>query len=93
MDYVLKLRTAAIQCSKVEVRRALHAVASRLDRAIQDFARAPTENNLISLNGAWAAAARVAKTVPPEGTPAPLGGSPDAPLLSEGTDVQERRAA
>lgn len=93
MELVLKLRTAAIKATSPEGRDTFHLFASNLERAITDFAMAPTENNLIALNGAWAIAERVAKTIPPEGDPAPLSGSPDAPAW-DGCQVEtERKAA
>ena len=81
MELVLKLRTAAIKATSMASRDTFHMFASTLERAITDFAMAPTENNLIELNGAWALAHRIAKLIPPEGDPAPMSGSPDAPLL------------
>ncbi len=93
MELVLKLRTAAIKATSPEGRDTFHLFASNLERAITDFAMAPTENNLIALNGAWSIAERVAKTIPPEGGPAPLSGSPDAPVWDTGRVELERKAA
>lgn len=92
MDYLLKLREAAKKCSKPEVRKALRAVADRLDLALTQFARMPTEANLITLNGAWASAARVARTVPPEGDPGTGGGSAD-PYAGSVVEEPIRKAA
>lgn len=93
MDYLFILRDAAMHCSKPETRRALRAVADTLDLAIDQFNRTPSEGNLITLNGAWACAACIAKTIPPEGDPAPLSGGTTPPLLSEGSDAMLLRGA
>lgn len=69
MDLLLTLRNSAMVCSRPEIRAALRASADRLDLAIRNFAEAPTEHNLILLNGLWASAVRVVKLIPPEGEP------------------------
>lgn len=88
MELLLQLREEAKRCRQPKVRAALRAVADRLDLAITAFARAPTTSNLTALNGIWASASRVARTIPPEGGPStPKTDSVDGP------DIQERRAA
>ena len=93
MELILKLRTAAIKATTPSGRDMFHMFASQLEQAVTDFTLTPTENNLIALNGAWSIAKRVAKTIPPEGGPAPLSGSPDAPAWDTGRVELERKAA
>ena len=93
MELILKLRTAVIKATTPSGRDMFHMFASQLEQAVTDFTLTPTENNLIALNGAWSIAKRVAKTIPPEGDPAPLSGSPDAPTWDTGRVELERKAA
>jgi len=88
MELLMELRNAAMVCKTAATRKALRAIADRLDLAIQDFCRTPTTYNLTALNGIWATAARVARTIPPEGGPStPKTDSVDGP------DIRERKAA
>jgi hypothetical protein len=94
MELILKLRTAAIKATTPSGRDMFHMFASQLEQAVTDFTLTPTENNLIALNGAWSIAKRVAKTIPPEGDPAPLSGSPYAPYWGGcQVDMGERKAS
>jgi hypothetical protein len=78
MTFLKKLRDAAMQCSNVDYRALLRAEANLVQASIDMFAVMMDDDSLRHLNGAWASAHRVLKNMPPEGDPAPLGGSTEA---------------
>lgn len=75
MTFLLKIRTAAMQCSNVDYRQALQLAADELAGRISILYGEPTEDNMRALQGAWACATRLVKEIPPEGSTDPLGGS------------------
>jgi hypothetical protein len=77
-----KLYEAARECSNVDYRALLKSAADVLDTTITHFNDDPTENNLIALNCAWAYGHRLLINLPPEGTPAPLGGDTEPARLA-----------
>jgi hypothetical protein len=80
----LQLRQAKMHESKPELQFALGGAATQLDEAIKDLWDDRTSNNLMKLNGLWAAALRVWYARTPLADP-PSGGH----MLAE----QERMAA
>jgi hypothetical protein len=78
-----ELGDSARQCSDADYRFMLKAMADYLDGAVSAFCVWPTEENLRSLNDAWAAADRVLKNTPTEADPQPpVAGSPEVARLS-----------
>ena len=82
MTFLRELRNAAMKCSNVDYRMTLRAAADRLDMAIESFKLDVDEDAMRDLQGAWANAHRVLKALPPEGSPAPLAGSPEPAKLA-----------
>lgn len=82
ITFLKELRDAAKACSNIDYRALIKQSADSLQWAIAVFARDPTKQNMIDLNGAWANAAKILKEIPPEGDPAPLAGAPEAAKLA-----------
>lgn len=82
MTFLRKLREAAMQCSNVDYRELLRDAADNIEIDIRVLHDSPTEDNMRALIGAWAKAERILDNMPPEGTPAPLAGSPEPALLA-----------
>lgn len=82
MTFLKKLRDAAMECSKPEYAAMLRGAADAVSAEIDKVYALPTEENMRALIGAWAKAERVLDEVPPEGTPAPLAGSPEPARLA-----------
>jgi hypothetical protein len=78
----LQLREASATCSNVEYRVGLKNLADGLQDVIKHFYNEPTEENLRAVQNAWTLSSRVLEALPPEGTPAPLSGSPEAARLA-----------
>jgi hypothetical protein len=77
-SFLFRLNEARRLCSSQKHKEALMVAASNLAGAIHRFSESHTEENMIALNGAWAHAANLLKSIPPEGAPAPLSGAPEA---------------
>lgn len=74
VTFLLKLQTAAMQCSNVDYRRGLQLAADEVAGRIAMLYSDLTEDAMIHLNGAWARAAKMLKDTPPEGSASPFGG-------------------
>jgi hypothetical protein len=81
-NFVKDLRDAAMACSNIEYRQELREQATALRQHIIRLEAFPSVDNMAALNGAWARATVLLKNVPPEGTPDPLSGAPEAALLA-----------
>lgn len=81
MTFLLELRDAAKRCSHKKWRQAMIDAADPLSHAIDAFVFKPSRENLTELNSRWAYAERVLKRMPPEGTPDPLSGAPEATVF------------
>ena len=77
-----KIRVAAMNCTNVNYRFALHNAADEVSGRLHVVAADPTEANMIDLNGAWAKAAALMRGVPPEGTHDPFSGSTEPTKLA-----------
>jgi len=82
MNFLLKMRNTAAECSNVEYRSVLRNAADHLDRCIYQFCSYKDEDSMRALNGAWAYADSVLKNTPPEGNPAPVSGAPEPARLA-----------
>lgn len=82
MTFVKKLRDAASTCSNVDYRQMLRNHADRVSVSLTSLWEDATEENMQTLNGVWAAADAALKNMPPEGTPAPVSGSPEPARLA-----------
>lgn len=81
MTFLLQLRTAAVQCSNVDYRRALQLAADEISGRLTILQNEPTQDNMVALNGAWANAARMLREIPHGGAPDPMGGKMETPVL------------
>ncbi len=78
-----KLRDAARTCSNVDYRAVIQRTADDLQDAVRClYHDGTTEANMRRVNGAWSNAVRILKDTPPEGSPAPLSGSPEPAKLA-----------
>lgn len=82
MNFLLELRNTALLCSNVDHRALLREAADEVTEALRKFHADPCHETLGWLQGEWAHALRVYKATPPEGTPAPLAGSPEPARLA-----------
>jgi hypothetical protein len=82
MTAFLYWRTAARACTKPQYKQAFTRAIDECQYSLTLLAGDPTAGNMVRLNGAWAHAERLYKLLPEEGTPAPLGGSPEAARLA-----------
>jgi hypothetical protein len=82
MTFLKKLRDAAMECSNIDYRALLQEAADQVEARVTDLCALPSEENMRALIGAWAKAERVFNGLPPEGTPAPISGSPEPARLA-----------
>lgn len=69
--FLLELRDAAKQCSNLQYRELLKTAADRIQFRLDQIFHEPTQENMVTLNGAWARAVAVLRDVPPEAEPTP----------------------
>jgi hypothetical protein len=93
MTFLMQLRDAAMQCSNTQYRALLRAIADHIETAIDNVRWNPTEETMRDLVGYWAKAERILKNVPPEGDPAPLGGSTEATKFALPAGRHQQRLA
>jgi hypothetical protein len=82
MTQLLIWREAARTCTRFSNRIALLNAVDALEVAIKQFSAAPTVETMMAVNNCWAHAMRLYNILPPEGTPAPLSGSPEPARLA-----------
>ena len=82
MTQFLIWREAARACTRPKFKQMFVMAIDECQYSHDLLARDPTAGNMARLNGAWAHAERLYKLLPEEGTPAPLGGSPEPARLA-----------
>lgn len=82
MSILKQLRDAAMGCSNAQYRLALQMVADELSGRIAVLSDDPTAEAMLALNGTWANAVRLLKTLPAEGGNDPTSGSTEPARLA-----------
>lgn len=82
MKMIAEFAAAERVCSHVDYRAVMKEARHNLVICVENFQLHSTEDNLRCLNSAWAFCVRLFKNLPPEGSPAPLSGAPEAARLA-----------